>query len=439
MRYAVFSGLAPYNPIYVDNPLRLGGFWGARLMAIKIVGMDLRLLLLPVTLLSDHSFDAITPSTVSDTGAWLSLLAVIAILAVVCVRRRKDSMPFWAAGFFAIALLPTSNLIVLIGSIFAERFLYLPAMGYSVLVAGLLYRMKNELVFRGLLIALIAVYAARTVIRNPDWDDNIALASADLPEAPRSFRLHYMMARALYQQDAAGNIDRAIAENEAAVLILSALPPSKSIAFPGEYLGAYYATKADLVGPGQRTEWLERSRSTLLKAREISQAIEQEYDGVQQAHGVLLVRATDQQLYLFLADTDMKLGRYQDAVEALRYAQGINPGQLDVYDRMSKAYTAMGQPAHAVIAIEEKALVDKFQGPTMRDLQGLYRQIAEGQCAFVPGGAGWQLNVDGCPRLKVDFCGASAELAQAYRDARIPEGVQWAQAAGKQQFGCPAP
>ena len=137
-----------------------------------------------------------------------------------------------------------------------------------------------------------------------------------------------MMARALYQQDAAGNIDRAIAENEAAVLILSALPPSKSIAFPAEYLGAYYATKADLVGAGQRTEWLEKSRSTLLKAREISQAIEQEYDGVQRAHGVLLVRATDQLLYLFLADTDVKLGRYQDAVEALHVTRrGQSPGK----------------------------------------------------------------------------------------------------------------
>ena len=189
VRYAVLSGLAPYNPIYVDNPLRLGGFWAARLTAIKIVGLDLRLLLLPVTLLSDHSFDAITPATASDTGAWLSLLVVAAILAVVCARRRKDSMPFWAAGFFAIALLPTSNLIVLIGSVFAERFLYLPAMGYAVLVSGLLYRLKNELVFKAVLIALIAVYAARTVIRNPDWDNNIALASADLPEAQRSFRL----------------------------------------------------------------------------------------------------------------------------------------------------------------------------------------------------------------------------------------------------------
>ncbi len=177
----------------------------------------------------------------------------------------------------------------------------------------MLYRLKNALVFKGVLIALIAVYAARTVIRNPDWDDNVALASADLPEAPRSFRLHYMMARALYQQDAAGNIDRAIAENEAAVLILSALPPSKSIAFPGEYLGAYYATKAELVGAGQRTEWLERSRSTLLKAREISQAIERQYvnGNAAGARGRCWCARPISSWHLFLKadDTDMKLGR----------------------------------------------------------------------------------------------------------------------------------
>jgi tetratricopeptide (TPR) repeat protein len=439
VRSAVFSGLATYTPIYVDNPLRLGGFWAARFTAIKIVGLDLGLLLFPLTLLCDHSFAAITPVSATDSAAWLSLAAIVGILGLVILRRREDPMPFWAAGFFAITLLPTSNLIFLIGAALAERFLYLPAIGFAVALTGLLYRLRYEIVFKGILIAFIAVYAARTIVRNPDWDDDISLASADLPYEQHSFRLHYMMARGLFRQDVVGNIDRAIAEDEVATTIVGTLPPSRSIAFPATFLGQYYATKADLVTPGQRAEWLEKSRTALLQARVIAQAIEQEYDNLQRSRGALVARAADPQLYTNLANTDIKLERYQDAVEALRFAQGINPGALEVYDGLSKAYTALGQPSQAVVAISEKALIDRFQAATMHDLQELYRQIADGQCAFVSTGGGWQLNSEGCPRVKSNMCAAYGELGQAYGRARVVQGVEWARTAGKEQFGCPAP
>jgi len=283
VRGVVLGNLAPYSPIYVDNPLRLGGFWTARWTAVRTVGSDLALLLFPLTLVCDHSFDAIPLASFSDPAAWTSLLSIIAILAYAIVRRRQDPAAFWAAGFFAIALLPTSNLLFLIGAALAERFLYLPAVAFTVILAALVYRLKNERIAKGVLIALLAVYTIRTVARNPAWDSDLSLASADLPHSARSFRLHTMMARALFEQDAVGDIDRAIAEQEAACLILAPLPPSRSISFPPTDLGRYYAVKADLVAPGERTEWLEKARATLLKAREISRALEAEYDKVQRA------------------------------------------------------------------------------------------------------------------------------------------------------------
>jgi hypothetical protein len=230
--HAVLSNLAPYNPIYVDNPLRLAGFWKARWTAIKLVGVDLALLLLPLTLLCDHSYDAMATAWASDARAWLSLLAIIAILTLVVVRYRKDRIAFWAAGFFGITLLPSSNLVFLIGPGFAERFLYLPAIPFAIITAALLYRLTSEQLAKAVLIALIVLYAARTVVRNPDWDNDLSLGSADLPNSPQSFRLHDILARAQYQQDAFRNIDRAIAEGEAACMILSPLPPWRSITFP---------------------------------------------------------------------------------------------------------------------------------------------------------------------------------------------------------------
>ena len=66
--------------------------------------------------------------------AVLSLLVCLgaAAVAVVCWRRRKPV--FFGIAFFFATLSPTSNLVIRIGSIMAERFLYLPSVGFAVLV-----------------------------------------------------------------------------------------------------------------------------------------------------------------------------------------------------------------------------------------------------------------------------------------------------------------
>jgi len=186
----------------------------------------------------------------------------VAILSVALVRYRSDRLIFWAAGFFAIAILPTSNLAILIGAAMAERFLYLPSVAFAVIVTALLYRLKNEQYAKVALIALLALYGLRTIARNPAWNDNTSLALADLPNSPRSFRLHDMLAKELYDSDMRANIDRAIQEEQAAWNLLAPLPARESTSFTPTMLGVYYSTKADLVSaaakkPGTRS----RSRS----------------------------------------------------------------------------------------------------------------------------------------------------------------------------------
>ena len=437
VRHAVLGSLPPYDPVYVDNPLRGAGFWAARWTAIKVAGLDLRLVLIPLALSCDRAFDQIPVATFSDPWAWAALLTVITILAVAFARYRQDRLAFWAAGFFGISLLPTSNLIFPIGSVIAERFLYLPSMAFAIMAAALFYRLKNQQFARAALIALLVLYTVRTVARNPVWNDNLSLASADVNTAPRSFRLHDMLAKSLWEKDPNGNIDRVIREQEEAWSILSPLPPSRSTSFTPTFLGVYYTTKADLVSPPERHAWYEKSLAILLKARLISQALEENYDALQRAHGEVTARASNPQLYLHLANSYMNLGRYQEAAETMRYAQGLNPRTLEVYDGLNLAYSSMGNFPMAVAAMEEKALVDNFQLETMRAIRDLYQKIPDGACAFVQRGGGWQFNFEGCPRVKGDVCAAFGELAHAYRDARLPIDAQQVETAGTQRYGCP--
>src|SRR5262249_40570886 len=155
------------------------------------------------------------------------LLVIVLALAAAISLRRRDAAIFFAAGFFSIALLPTSNLLLTIGNIMAERFLYLPTVGFALAAAAIGSRLplgKSRLVAAAVLIVLCV---ARTYERNPAWRDNLALASSDVGNAPRSFRVHEMLAQALHAQDAHANLDAAIAEEERAWEILRVLPPAE--------------------------------------------------------------------------------------------------------------------------------------------------------------------------------------------------------------------
>jgi tetratricopeptide (TPR) repeat protein len=248
--------------------------------------------------------------------------------------------------------------------------------------------------------------------------------------------MHDMLAKALFDKDAAGNIDRIIREQEASWKILEPLPPSLSTSFTPTFLGVYYATKADLVSPPERRAWYEKSLAILLKARDISLALEKKYNDVQSKYGPVTARASNPQLYLHLGNAYMNLGDYRNAVEAMRYAQGLNPRTLEVYDGLNVAYASTGNFPMAVAVMEEKALVDNFQTETMRAIRDLYQKIPDGACAFVQNGGGWQFNFAGCPRVKGDVCVAFGELAQAYREAHLPKDAQNVKDAGTSQYGC---
>ena len=111
----------------------------------------------------------------------------------------------------------------------------------------------------------------------------------------------------------------------------------------------------------EQPAWYRKSRDVLLQAEAISRAREKAYDDIQRAErGAPSIRAANPQLYLMLANTDMHLGDFQGAVDALRYATGLNPRILDAYDGLNVAYSALGNFPMAIANLEEKALVDNF-------------------------------------------------------------------------------
>lgn len=434
---------APYPQLpYLDNVLRGADFFTARLTAVKVLGHDLLLLLFPWRLSIDRSYREILPSGPADPLAWLSLAAIAALIVWAVRIRTRAPLIFFVTGFCGIALLPTSNLLLLIGTVMGERFLYLPAVAFAIAASGLVWTRVPSSHARALILGgLTLLYGARTLARNQDWRDDLTLASADVQTAPQSARLHDMLAKALYERDERAHLDRAIREQETAWEILKPLPPERSSELIPAHLGIYYFVKAGAVG-GRATEagraGYARAAEVLEQASRISRAGEKAFDEAQLAHGKPLSRRPAfQLLYFYLAYSRQNLGRDREALEALRYARGLNPDFPESYDGMAGLYADRGQAQAAAIVLLEKVLALGPAPETLAGLRVLYGRIPEGACA-VKGQTG-ALQLDpACPKLVADACAAAADLASAYTEARMPErGAAVAREAAR-QFACPA-
>ncbi|HTX36433.1 MAG TPA: tetratricopeptide repeat protein, partial [Bryobacteraceae bacterium] len=221
---------------FTDNPLADAGFWTARLTAFKVIGKFLWLFLWPARLSADYSYNAVPlfgwrPWTWEDAKALIGLAvclgaALVAVILAVRGRRAQKPALFFLV-FFFVAISPTSNLIVFVGSIMAERFLYLPSVGLAgCVVAAVYYALGRQTPLRrpptarvaGAALCLVCLaFAARTYARNQDWKDELSLWTSAVTVSPASAKAHYNLANTL--EILPGRLPEAIAEYRAALRI----------------------------------------------------------------------------------------------------------------------------------------------------------------------------------------------------------------------------
>jgi tetratricopeptide (TPR) repeat protein len=434
------SGLVPFG----DNPLVGAGFWTARLTAIKVVGKYLWLLLWPSRLSCDYSYNQIPLFTWGDwkTLAAVAACAALAAVAIACYRRGKPV--FFFIAFFFAALAPTSNLVILIGTIMAERFLYLPSIGFAGCLVVTVYAVCRRLpagwpgarVAAPAALALICVaFAARTYARNFDWFDDRSLWTSAAQVCPASYKTHTSLATDLIAANGAG-VDRAVSEADRSLAILDPLPDRRNISAVYANAGLCYRMKGDSLATPQSGYWYRKSLDALLHGERIDAVYNQEIRLENAARGKRTSRSGWVPLYLELGRTYLRLSEPRQALEALEFGRSLRPDP-EFFEEMSAAYRALGDPQQAAITLIEGLAVDSSHTQFASALVDLYQQTEPHSCAVRNVGGSVGLNLD-CPLVHSQTCTASRNLALLYR-----QGGQAANAASIVRsaigdLGCPA-
>lgn len=175
---------------------------------ILILGKYLGLLLIPYQLVSDYSYNQIPIVGWTNPLVILSFLIYVAGIGFLIWKIRSKSPAVFGILLFLVAMSIYSNLFTLIGSSFAERFLYLPSLGFCILLSWLilrLFKIKTEdtshadlknLFGRNvlpwvLIMLILTLYSIKTIARNSEWDSQWTLFSIDVQRSSNSTHMHY--------------------------------------------------------------------------------------------------------------------------------------------------------------------------------------------------------------------------------------------------------
>lgn len=298
-------------------------------------------LILPVNLNAYYSY--------SPAGSFIqsSVLTGIAIafvfIAALFISFRRSRLIFTCLLLIGIPLLPALYIPAIGGTSFAERYLYLPSVGFVILFSWALFHLaykfkshaKSIPVIAGIIVFML--YTAGSFFRNQIWQSDYTLWKDTASKTPNSSIVRNNLGLAYFKR---GEIDKAIQEFD------EALKLKKGHAEAHNNLGAAYAME------GQSKKAEQHFLAALRLKPDYSDAhnnlgifygsqgkMDQAIMHFQQA---LRSRPNFADAHYNLGVTYLRIGSTDLALQQLQEALKIKPNAINTHVNIAKAYAQKG-------------------------------------------------------------------------------------------------
>lgn len=216
MRVAAIGSVSNFTDIELINNTLVGAQnMGERLStAFMLMGKYFLLMFVPHPLSFDYSYSVYKVVSFGNVYALLSTIAIIGLIVYCVINFKKKSPIVYGILFFALTISLVSNIAFLIEATLAERFAYMPSLGFCIAIvfvlAGLIKLNENKKTFSSLgtllkannkLVAILGVafllFSFKTIHRNTKWKSNMTLLETDVVNYPESARIRYAFGSAL--------------------------------------------------------------------------------------------------------------------------------------------------------------------------------------------------------------------------------------------------
>ena len=170
-----------------------------------------QLLFFPHPLSFDYSFNTFPELGWTNIKVLGSLAISIGLIIMTIIGLRKKSIYSFAILFFAITFAITSNIFFSIGATFAERFMFIPLLGFCITIVFLAHhfflekRNYSPNTFFGIIGVIVLLYSIKTVSRNAVWVSDNTLYETGIHSAPNSSRTQSFYGVTQYRKALAEN------------------------------------------------------------------------------------------------------------------------------------------------------------------------------------------------------------------------------------------
>jgi tetratricopeptide (TPR) repeat protein len=331
-------------------------------LRFELLGSYLWLLVWPRDL---NLFRPFRPELPFGDPEFLRALACILVFAAAAVWlwKRRDGLAFACLLLVAAGVSPAVVRPESLGSFpLSDRFLYLPALGWAILLATAVSRLAPRRVATALLALVALAYGVRAEARTGFWRDEPTLFAKAVEQSPRVPYVHWGCARSLLERYRKTNdadlLRKAHDEAQAALDLLEA------------------AQKGDQSIRGTVDDHVQ-SNLALAWCLYYEAAVDQFHDyatvlRVFEAIASRYPRSPEAQAGIAVVST--KLHRFEEAEAAFQKAIALNPNSADVYRNLGLLRATRGDFRGAASAFEE-ALRHRPDAP--EDLTSLARARAE--------------------------------------------------------------
>ncbi|HEV8374682.1 MAG TPA: tetratricopeptide repeat protein [Candidatus Polarisedimenticolia bacterium] len=366
IRMEVLGAVARIDARVLDNPLvamSRSAAWGTALIAL---GKYAWLLLWPVRLSADYSGSQIPAvSGPGDPRLLASVLFLVTALAWAFRIRHRWRAGWFSVLFFVAAILPVSNLFFPIGTIFGERLLYLPSVGFCLLAGGLLCSLRRARPILATLLLVLALVtgSVRTFARNHVWKDDASFALATARDAPNSPKAQFNLGVFLEEHGDLGGAREAY---------------QRAAALAPDWSDTHFNLAGVLARSGRLPDAIESYRRVLaLRPMDhrgimnLGLALYQagrHKEAIELYSGFLKERPDSAEAHNGLGANFQALGRISEAREAYGKAVALSPENVSYRLNLARAHEAAGDQERAVTEYEVVLRKSPDNLPALRDL-----------------------------------------------------------------------
>lgn len=312
----------------------------------RAIFVYIREFFLPFGLNADWDFPI--SHSIFDRGAIFGLIALLALMAAAWHYRKR--FPLASYGFFAflVLMLPTSSILPIRDPI-AERRLYFASIGLILVAADLVRRIKlPRATLTAACAAILLLAAVVTHARAEAWSSEVALWEDSTAKSPDKARDRFQLASAYLD---AGDCTRSVTEFEKTA----------------QYRADGYSRYNLLIDWGLALDCAGQPDQALAKLREAA--------GLERTAHV----------YTQIAMVYGKRQQWNQAMEALDRAEGIDPSFASTYAYKGIIYVNTNRPADAVREYNHALTLDPTLEPAKQGLIVARQRLA---MQLRPSGAG---------------------------------------------------